>query len=274
MTVAGATIHGRQVAVFLFAHQDDEFGVFQAIDNCCRQGLRVICIFFTTSVGRTGLAATRDEESRRVLRSLGVGEQDILFTGTRLGIDDGSLPSQLDAASSWLTHYLSTLDHIALLCIPCWEGGHHDHDSLHAMSVHLAERLALLGVTRQYALYNALGRRWPFLNVLSPLDANGPVETHPISWRNRMRFLKLCLSYPSQLQVWSGLFPMVLLHYLSQGVQTLQPVSPSRPFERPHAGQLQYERKGFFSWAEMQLRLVAWRSRSEQNLDRKTLPER
>jgi LmbE family N-acetylglucosaminyl deacetylase len=248
-----------QVEVFLFAHQDDEFGVFQAIDNCCRQGMHVICIFFTTSLGRDRLAATRDEESRRVLRSLGVDQQDILFAGSQLGIDDGSLPSHLSAASSWLTQYLSTLDNIALLCIPCWEGGHHDHDSLHAMAVHLVERMGLLDVTRQYALYNALGRRWPFLNVLSPLELNGPTEIHPIPWRNRLRFLKLCLSYPSQLQVWSGLFPMVLLHYLFQGVQTLQPVSPTRPLQRPHAGQLQYERKGFFSWGRMEERLEAWR---------------
>lgn len=253
--------YGERVAVFLFAHQDDEFGVFQAIANCRKQGLRVICIFFTTSVGRTQLAATRDRESRNVLTSLGVSEEDIVFAGTRLAIDDGSLPSHLDAAAGWLTQFLSTLDHIALLCIPCWEGGHHDHDALHAMTVHLAERLGLLDVTRQYALYNALGRRWPFLNVLSPLDLNGPVETCPIPWRNRLRFLKLCLSYPSQFQVWSGLFPSVLVHYLSKGVQTLQAVSPERPLQRPHPGQLQYERKGFFSWGRMEERLEGWRKK-------------
>jgi LmbE family N-acetylglucosaminyl deacetylase len=264
MTVSGnaapddAARPDERVAVFLFAHQDDEFGVFQAIANCRSQGLRVICIFFTTSLRRAKLAATRDRESRNVLRSLGVNDADIVFAGTGLAIDDGSLPSHLDAAAGWLAKFLSTLD-IALLCIPCWEGGHHDHDALHAMTVHLTERLGLLDVTRQYALYNALGRRRPFLNVLSPLDLNGPVETYVIPWRNRLRFLKLCLSYPSQLQVWSGLFPSVLLHYLSEGVQTLQAVSPERPLQRPHAGQLQYERKGFFSWPQMQKNLTAWR---------------
>jgi LmbE family N-acetylglucosaminyl deacetylase len=35
------------VALFLFAHQDDEFGVFHVIDECRRRGQRVVCAYLT-----------------------------------------------------------------------------------------------------------------------------------------------------------------------------------------------------------------------------------
>jgi LmbE family N-acetylglucosaminyl deacetylase len=36
-----------QAALFLFAHQDDEFGVYQRILECRRRGLRVVCAYLT-----------------------------------------------------------------------------------------------------------------------------------------------------------------------------------------------------------------------------------
>ncbi|HAK90971.1 MAG TPA: PIG-L family deacetylase, partial [Massilia timonae] len=35
------------VALFLFAHQDDEFGVFERIATLRRQGVRVACAYLT-----------------------------------------------------------------------------------------------------------------------------------------------------------------------------------------------------------------------------------
>ncbi len=59
-------------ALFLFAHQDDEFGVFQKIIDEVGKGRAVYCVYFTD--GRFGKvsAQCRNQESLAVLLRLGV----------------------------------------------------------------------------------------------------------------------------------------------------------------------------------------------------------
>jgi hypothetical protein len=80
------------------------------------------------------------------------------------------------------------------------------------------------------------------------LPENGEVETVKIQLFNRLRFIGLCLSYPSQVKTWIGLFPFFLFHYFFFGTQALQKVSLERLNNRPHAGSLYYERRKFSSW--------------------------
>lgn len=248
------------LALFLLAHQDDEFGVFDAILECHRRGWRARCAFLTEGPRGSRLAARREAESRRVLRDLDVAADDIVFAGSLLGIADGTLAERLAVAAPWLRNWMRQAGRIELICVPAWEGGHPDHDALHAITVLLASELGLLGRLRQFALYHALGRRWPFLNVLAPLPANGPVVARKIDWRRRCRFVRLCLCYHSQRKTWSGLLPGVIAHYLRHGTQTLQAVSLERLRQRPHEGALQYERKRFYTWEQMRARLRPWRA--------------
>jgi LmbE family N-acetylglucosaminyl deacetylase len=249
-------------ALFLFAHQDDEFGVFQRIAECRRRGQRVACAYLTDGVTATASAAQRNAESRAVLARLGVADADIAFAGEALGIGDARLPLHLDAAARWLDGWLDGFGSIDSLHVTAWEGGHHDHDALHALAVTLAARRGLLARTRQYSLYQAAGLPGPLFRVLAPLPQNGAVQAVRIAWRERLAFLGHCLSYPSQRGTWIGLFPFVLLHYLLRGTQALQPVDPARLDQRPHAGPLYYEKRRFFTWEEMTARLGAWRAAS------------
>lgn len=233
-------------ALFLFAHQDDEFGVYHAIDLCVARGQRVVCAYLTRGAPR------RNDESVAVLTAMGVARGDIVFAGDALAIDDGTLPAHLARAGEWIGRWFDSFDAIGEVCVTAWEGGHHDHDALHALAVHAADSRALLPRLRQYSLYN--GHRLPgaLFRVLSPLAANGPAGVTRIPWPSRVRHLRQCLRYPSQRKTWLGLFPFVLLHYLVNGVQRLQPVSMARLDERPHAGLLFYERRFGFSWEQMQ----------------------
>jgi hypothetical protein len=237
-------------ALFLFAHQDDEFGVYHAIDLCVASGQRVVCAYLTRGDPR------RNDESVAVLTAMGVASGDIVFAGDALAIDDGTLPAHLAPAGEWIGGWFDSFDAIGQVCVAAWEGGHHDHDALHALAVRAADSRALLPRLRQYSLYN--GHRLPgaLFRVLSPLAANGPASVTPIPWPSRARHLRQCLRYPSQRKSWLGLFPFVLLHYLLRGVQRLQPVSMARLDERPHAGPLFYERRFGFSWEQMQARLA------------------
>jgi LmbE family N-acetylglucosaminyl deacetylase len=253
------------VALFLFAHQDDEFGVFQRIADCRRQGLRVACAYLTDGQTASASAARRNAESLAVLARFGVAPADVSFAGAALGIGDARLPHHLATAERWLDGWLDGFAQIDSLHVPAWEGGHHDHDALHALAVTVAARRGLLARTCQYALYQAKGLPGPLFRVLAPLAENGAARHTPIAWRDRLRFVRCCLSYPSQRATWIGLLPFVLLHYATRGVQSLQPVSPARLAQRPHAGPLYYEKRKFFSWDQMTQALAAWRAAQVQS---------
>lgn len=252
-------------ALFLFAHQDDEYGVYGAIADCLQRGLAVQCAYFTRGAG--ALAAQRNQESLAVLARLGVPASAVSFAGDQLDIADASLPQHLHAAGQWLEQWLlagqpasAAAGNIDSLYVTAWEGGHHDHDALHALTCEIAARHGLLAQVRQYALYNALNLPAPLFRVLAPLAQNGAVLRQQLSWRQRCQHLRLCLMYPSQRITWIGLFPFVLLHYLRYGQQQLQGVALTRLKQRPHEGALYYENRRFYRWEQLQQDLAAWRA--------------
>lgn len=250
------------VALFLFAHQDDEFGVYERIASLRRQGRRVACAYLTDGQTASASAATRNTESLAVLARLGVDAHEVRFAGAELGIGDARLPLHLEAAADWIGAWLDGFFPIESIHVTAWEGGHHDHDALHALTVQLAAQRGLLERTWQFTLYQANGLPGPLFRVFAPLPENGPVSRLPIAWGARLRHLRHCLSYPSQRTTWIGLFPFVALHYLVHGAEGLQPVSLARLEQRPHPGPLYYEKRKFFTWQRMQAALAAWRSAS------------
>jgi hypothetical protein len=236
-------------ALFLFAHQDDEFGVFGRIEHERMIGRRVFCAYLTDGAAGNVTSAQRNRESLAVLQKLGVAAADVVFAGESLGIGDAQLLQHLPRAAEWLRDWMAG-HRPARVYAPAWEGGHPDHDALHALAVHLAPAKTL-----QYSLYNAWQRRAPFFRVLSPLPANGAAQCERIRWRDRLRYLRLCLAYPSQAKTWLGLFPFVLAHYLLRGTQCVQAADPARIRQRPHEGVLYYEARGFHTWDAVSARL-------------------
>lgn len=228
---------------FLLPHQDDEFGVFFAIEQAKRRGARPVCMYLTDgSFGRND-PERRNAESRAVLTRLGVAADDIHFVGTHAGFRDGLLYTRLDDALRAVAAVLDKTPRIRALYFPSWEGGHQDHDATHLIGAVYAAKRGLLGVARQFGLYraatNPLG-----LTLFAPLAENGPVASELIPWADRRRYLRLALAYPSQRKVWAVLFPMMAYAYCTKGTQETQGVSLARIATRPHPGPLLYERRG------------------------------
>ncbi|HAK90972.1 MAG TPA: PIG-L family deacetylase, partial [Massilia timonae] len=120
-------------------------------------------------------AAQRNAESLAVLAQLGVAPGDVIFAGQQLGIGDARLPLHLEQAGRWIGQWIDGFCPIEAIHVTAWEGGHHDHDALHALAVTLACERGLLARTWQFSLYQAEGLGGPLFRVLAPMAANGPV---------------------------------------------------------------------------------------------------
>jgi hypothetical protein len=234
--------------IFLFAHPDDECGVLQVLSTKLEQLSEIHCIFYTSGTPNGVKSNIREKESSAVLSSIGLSSNNIHFFGSEHGIPDGRLVFRMEHASLLLLNFLSKFTDGFNLYIPAWEGGHPDHDALHAIGAVVAKKKEAISRTFQYPLYNAYLCRGPFFKVLSPLSENGPETREKIPFFKRLKFLKYCLSYPSQAKTWFGLFPFFLIHYIFNPIQSLQPISFSRLLFRPHGGELYYEKRKFSSW--------------------------
>lgn len=241
-----------KIAAFLFAHQDDESGVFQSIKSELASGSRVKCLYFTSGTADGEASLVRDMESRSVLLKLGVNSADIHFLGGQYKIPDGKLVNYMTFCADLLHRFLMQFNgNVKVIFLPAWEGGHPDHDALHAIGVLVSQALNILENTRQFPLYNRLSCSGPLFRVMLPLKDNGLILARKISLNNKLFFLKLCLSYPSQLKTWIGLFPFFLMHYFIYGVEYSQEVSYGRIFQRPHSGMLYYEKRNFYTYAKI-----------------------
>lgn len=232
--------------IFLFAHQDDEYGAFSLLEQSAADGRRPLCIFLTSGDFGGQDIEVRNAESRRVLAALGV--VDCLFLGQREGIGDGTLIRHLPRAHAALREVLAEHGPVGRLYALAYEGGHQDHDAVHVLACALLRQLPVESAW-QFPLYHGKGLPGMLFRVLAPLAENGRVEQKPIGFGRRWRYLRHCLGYASQWKTWLGLFPFVALHYLWVGRQSLQRLDPARCRLRPHAGALLYERRGFFSYA-------------------------
>lgn len=236
-------------AVFVFAHQDDEFGCFTALEDALSQGVRPLCFYLTDGGGGSADPTARCAESLAVLQAIGVPETDVFFIGVEASIPDGQLSQHADRAlDSVLEKLVGGQQAPQRLLIHAWEGGHPDHDAAHLIGLALAHRLGGLQQTEQFSLYHGAGLKRGLFRVLSPLAANGPVQVVIIPWKRRLRHLSYCCRYPSQWKTWLGLLPFVTLHYLTAGSQQTQAVHLHRLSQRPHEGGLLYEERGMALW--------------------------
>lgn len=236
--------------LFLFAHQDDEYGVYPLLERLASGGEAIEVIYLTSGTLDGQKSTRRNGESRKVLTRLGISESDIYFLGTDLGLPDGRLYQHVERAAQAVLEYLATKEKPTRIFSPAWEGGHQDHDATHVVACYLARVFACVDDSRQFPLYHGRGLPGSLWHTFSPLPENGTVEAMRISWQQRLRYLRYCLLYRSQWRTWIGLYPMYALNLLTSGRQLLQPLRLERLREAPHPGRRLYERRGFCSGAE------------------------
>ncbi len=231
--------------LFLFAHQDDEYGVYPVLEELVGRGETVKVIYLTSGTLDGSRCERRNHESMRVLSRIGVATSQVRFLGTESGFPDGRLCEYAEQAAAELRQICARGESPTRIFSPAWEGGHQDHDATYIIACYLAGVFSCTDASRQFPLYTGQGLPASLWHTFYPLADNGPVETSRMNWRQRLRYLGYCLSYHSQWRTWLGLYPMYALHILVHGKQYLQPLNPQRVCSAPHPGRCLYERRGF-----------------------------
>jgi LmbE family N-acetylglucosaminyl deacetylase len=240
----------KQIALFLFAHQDDEFGVYYEIEEMIAKNKCVLCMYLTNGGYGNASIEDRNQDSTDVLVKLGVRKENIHFIGSRLSIEDSKLCFSLWTAILEVDQLLKKNSIDTLYC-PAWEGGHPDHDALYIIAMILIKLRRLeRGNQWQYFLYNSEKLPYTFFRVLRPLKLTEKIFSRKIPIKKRLIYLSYCASYRSQIKTWIGLFPFVALHYIFDGNQYLLPIKLFNFILRPHKGALYYEKRAFITWGQ------------------------
>jgi len=246
--------------IFIFPHQDDEFGIFYLLKLAIQTSEKIYCIFLTKSPKGDVQTTLRNTESKDVLNRLGVPDESILFLGNSLEIVDGLLVDKMSVLASWVSTFLINTPQISDIYVPAWEGGHPDHDATNVVILHVVKALGKKIRLWQYPLYNGKDCWGKMFSVLKSLPENGGRHEHRIPWSMRIEFLILCMRYRSQWKSWVGLWLPVAYKYLTSGEQSIQELI-SRKFDRPpHAGILYYERRKFSTWVNVKNKIELFTS--------------
>lgn len=221
-------------ALFVFAHQDDEFVYLWMLRNMVKSGKEVHVLWITDGA-RFVPAQVRKAESTAVMRMVGVGEGRLSFWH----YPDGA---SIGFAKEIVERLTETMEEIrpSQVYTDGFEGGHPDHDMAHFAAVTAARRIDRSIPVFEAPLYNRHGgRRWRFSRFI-------PAETEtlyvPVPRDGVIMKLRALLKYKSQF--WIAMLPMLLFTNKREIMSLGEPYRrvPAWNYRQPpHEGKLIYE---------------------------------
>lgn len=232
-------------ALFLLAHNDDEFFISPRILHEKRSGARVRIVFLTHGSIYGAPSDKRSAESAKALASLGIGATDIFALGERESIFDMSLCDKMDAAALALESRFADSPP-GRIYTHAWEGGHPDHDSAHLLGAFLAKRFGLLDDLYEFPCYG--GGFGSVARVMRLRSCVGEVIERRLTLREGLRALSLMRYFQSQWKSLIGLIPEASWRLLVLRRETLRKVSERDYHAPPHPGRLFYERRYHISF--------------------------
>lgn len=226
--------------VHILAHCDDEYAALPLILEAKAAGQDQIFLYVAENRG-ADLPARRLAEVRAFLSELGLPPESADYACPGTGAYDGQVYLHLPACLAALRARLDALAKVDKIVIAAWEGGHADHDACAALAAVLAAERGV--AIEQFSLYNRRGLNILPFQACAPIPENGPVRRLSLKPSDWLRWALLVRCYPSQASSWLGLWPSMFAGFLLRGGYGVQTLHPARLSERPHAGDLLYERR-------------------------------
>lgn len=227
-----------QTALFLLAHNDDEFFVLPRLDREIAAGNRIICVYTTDGAAYGESPERRLQESKAVLCRRGVAESDILPLGEQLGIRDGTSFQSIEPLWQEILS-MGARHHFSRIYVPAWEGGHADHDAAHLLAVALARTQG--SEVFEFSLYHCHRAIKPLIRCMSLVPFPGLITQERVSFAGALSWAMEARRYPSQRRAFLGLLPFCLPQILLRRALCLRRVEDRNYRVPPHAGKLFYE---------------------------------
>lgn len=240
----------KQALIVLLPHPDDEFAVFPFLSQAHLEG-RPLHLRWMTDGALGGVEPrARIAESMRALASVGIGPTSARSIGVEEALPDGCLHHHVDRALVALDASLGDIAGVPQVLLPAWEGGHQDHDAVHAIGRCLSARRGWPALA--FPLYQGEGLPGPMFRVMAPLSgARVAIESRP-ALGARLRYLLACRHYRSQWRSFLGLWPFAVIRsLLLWRPHVLLDVDPDAPMDRPHPSALLYERRTGVRWDDV-----------------------
>jgi len=239
----------KKISFLILSHQDDEFAARHILELELQKKNKIIVIYLSNGCTENNrISNIRNAESRLALKDLA---EEIIFLGDILSIYDGQIVFNLNNLYINLLAVISIyMKNIDCIYAPAYEGGHQDHDATNFIVSKISEHLDLIDRTFQFPIYH--GRKIPFglFKVLSPIKENGVQHQINISMQFKIRLLKSCILYKSQIRSFIGLYPALIMKLALTSHLHIQKINIFNFCIRPHDGILFYEKRGRFTFKE------------------------
>ena len=233
--------------ILILAHQDDEIFIFNRIHH--HKNKKKIFIFYMTSGLDENLKKDeinhRNIESLKVLLKMGVSKRNIRFIGGKLSIKVNTLYKSMEKVFNELSKEVNKIRGPKVIITHALEGGHEDHDACYYLTKKLSFKKKDVLKIYQFPAYHGKNLPFIFYKVQSPLKENGLINSKKIGLLSRFKFIYLLFIYVSQIKVWIGLYPFIILNFLLKRNDKLQEVPKNILIRKPHLGKLLYEKRGF-----------------------------
>jgi hypothetical protein len=231
--------------LFILSHQDDEMGIFNKIKFNVSKKKNVLVFYMTSgynkSVSKYKLTK-RDYESISVLKELGVNKKNIFFLGRKNDIKVYQLYKHLHVSYKAILSIIKNLKGNSIIYSHSWEGGNEDHDSCHSIMKKLFLKNNTIKKCYQFSLYHGNNMRFKFFKVQDLFEKNGKIIKDKISFSEKINFLSYLFYYKTQIKVWVGLYPFIILNIILNNYGFVQVINKKMKLQRPHKNKLLYEK--------------------------------
>lgn len=241
--------------VYILAHFDDEYAALPLIREAQARG-QAQHFLYLADYRSAQIAQRRLAETRAFLRRFGLPAEAARHVGQGSGAQDGQLHRHAGELLPRLQAALEEIGPVERFVIAAWEGGHQDHDVVAAMTWRVAQGAPI----DQFALYNRRGLGALPFQAGAPIPENGPVRKVRLGLGDWLAWAGAVIDYPSQAKTWMGLWPSMFANYARRGGFGVQTFDPKRLDERPHEGDLLYERRFGVAYADVARAVAAVRA--------------
>tara|TARA_B100001057_G_C22863269_1_gene955482 strand:+ start:3420 stop:4190 length:771 start_codon:yes stop_codon:yes gene_type:complete len=233
--------------IFIFSHQDDEFGLFNVIEKFAKKRKNVFIIYLTSGLKTKNISnknknLRRDNESIKTLLRLGINKNNIFFLGKKLNIPVYSLHRNLKNVHDEICKFLNKYKGQHVIFTHSWEGGNEDHDSSFVIVKKILYKNTKVFKAFEFSQYNNYKTKILPFRIQNFIYDKKKIYRNKIKFYDKLKYIKLLFNYVSQSYIWLPIFPFILVRIIMNDYGNLKLINKNLIIKKPHKGILLYEK--------------------------------